>query len=187
MTANKAIALVLTATFSACLLLSCSQPQTTGYSPEPWKYRKTLNRAFKPIAATDLQLEMVSKRLSFLAGESVELTFRLTNRSERTVNIPEWMMAGSDNLKLYYRPEKIDPENTPFKAGDWKCIQAQLAVVPARCELTLNPRNSVLITLKVPFIKTLPPPEKTLRFQIVAATNLKSLDLKSLPVTITVK
>jgi len=187
MPALRSLVVLFLLTAIAVLLTSCSQPQTSGYVPEDWKYRKAVTKSFKPITDHRLELAIVSKRLTFLAGETVEINFQLINRGSRTVTIPEWMMIQENNLKIYYRPLKPDPPGTPFKESEWICLQPNITAAPDRSELTLNPRNSVLVAKKLPFIRTMAQPAHPVQFQIIAATNLASLQLKSEIITITVK
>jgi|GEM_PF-3313136 len=187
MSAARRFAGLVAVVLMTSMLVSCTETKVAGYSPEGWKFRKQKQRQFKPVDASHLELMLVSKRLGFMAGESVTLTFRLVNRGEKTVNIPEWLASPEDNLKLYYRPLKADPPHTPFQASEWTCVQPELPPSPEHFELTLNPRNSVLVTKRLPFIRKMAPPPQPQMYQVIVASNLASLQLHGETIVITVK
>lgn len=169
---------------SACSCAPDGPPAS--YSPEAWKYRKPLKKSFKPVDGSQLQLIPLNDGMICRAGEMVEVTFRLVNRGKRPVQVFEWMMNTNDNLKVYYRLRKDDLTAT-FDPSLWQCELPVTEEIPLRFELVLNPGNAVLISRKLTFVKKLEKPVSPQQYQLIGATNLTSLDVKSSVFTITVQ
>jgi hypothetical protein len=180
--------LVLTAFTIVILLVSC---QTDDGKDKP----KKMNSAnpddfpvYPKIKEAKLKLELMTPRRSFYAGDDVELSFKLTNLDTKEILIYEWMANEADNLKVYYHIYRKDLKT--FDRRKWKFVEPVLPEKPKRTPLSLSPKGSALINVKLPFIKEIDPStlkKGGVKYYIVAELNLGSVFARSRVAIVKVK
>lgn len=95
-------------------------------------------------------------------------------------------MDVSNNIILYYRP--FDMKVRRFNPSEWQKVTPEIKGQARRFQLELMPKNSVLVTRKLNFLKDIEIPEgKTRRFLMLAELNLTSVKVRSSMFSIEVK
>ncbi len=180
---SNALLLVLSVLFTITLSSGCTRvrknPEISTRIPQRDSYEKLQNY--------QLQLDLLTPRRRFYAGEDVKLTYKLTNVGEKSLCIAEWYMNESDNIRLYYMPYR--KKLAKFNSKDWILVDHDIKQPPHRFELVMLPKNSVLVDKTVPFIKAAGednPTVKRGKYYLIAELNLNSVDVRSKPIVISI-
>jgi len=95
-------------------------------------------------------------------------------------------MKTPDNIVLYYRP--FDLRVKKFITKNWTKVSPKVEDKALRFELVLMPKNSVLVTRKLDFLKDLKLKKgETKKFLMLAELNLHSVKVRSSMFSIEVK
>jgi hypothetical protein len=184
--------------FAILLLGSCAtapdsaapksrEPKNLHLKPfkSPEKYEDT-RVDFPKIENAQIRIEPITTRRAFYAGEEINFVFRIQNAGEKGVEIPEWRLVESENLRIFYAPET--PELQTVGGKEWICEKPEWS--HKRSTLALNPGNAVLVTKPIGFIARLDsnrirPPGKN--YLVYAELNLTSIQARSPVMRITVR
>ena len=161
-------------------ICSCStqQRQRTNIPEEQIHYPK--------IKGYSISLTPVTPRREFYAGEEVNIIFQLRNTGTKKLVIYEWRAKENENVRIYYTPYKKNIKRLPKR--QWLSIKPE--TWGPHATLVLNPRNAVLVSKKLPFIKNISSaslPKTGRNFYLFAELNLKSISARSEVMLITVK
>ncbi|MDD5697938.1 MAG: hypothetical protein PHH77_04915 [Victivallaceae bacterium] len=125
-----------------------------------------------------LALYPVGNDGAVILDKNAAVKLRLRNCAAKEVRIDEWYMNTPDNVILYYRP--FDLRVRRFVPAEWTKIVPKTGDRALRFELTLMPKNSVLITKGLDFMNSLKlKPGENSKFLMVAELNLRSVKVSS--------
>lgn len=172
----------------ATLMPSCVQTVVDGSSKGAnWEFKDTPSKKiYKKLKKYYLVLYPVGNSRAMTLDKNATVKLRLQNFATKKIRIDEWYEKTPDNIILYYRPfnlrvKKFIPEN-------WTKISPKIADKAMRFELVLMPRNSVLITIKLDFLKDIKLKKgETKKFLMLAELNLHSVKVRSSMFSIEVK
>jgi len=143
-------------------------------------------KSYKKLKDHDLVLYPVGNNIPIELDKKAKLTLRLSNFAHKKIRVNEWYMNTPDNIVLYYRPFNLRVKK--FIAKNWTKLSPETEKVPLRFELILMPKNSVLITKKLDFLKDIKLKKgESKKFLILAELNLKSVKVRSSMFSIEVK
>ncbi len=112
------------------------------------KETKPAMRYFPRLMEYNLELTVPITRRVLKADE--EITFILINNSDKQVQLLDWHVDETDNLRIFYQPYRDGIEKLDLSDKTWRVIEPEIQS-PARYNpLTLSPLNRVFIytTLK---------------------------------------
>ncbi len=143
---------------------------------------------FKSPNYAKIKLELVSPKRLYYAGQTAKLVYKLSNRGRKKLTLLEWRRNEVDNVALYYHI--YDPKLKRFDPKKWKCIRTPDKERSQLNALSLNPGNSVLINVELPFIEKIKPEyvsTEGIKFYIVCTLTMDSVKAHSRPEVITVR
>lgn len=143
-------------------------------------------RSYKKLKNYYLVLYPVGNNKAINLDKGATVKLRLRNFASKKVRIDEWYMETPNNVVLYYRPFNLSV--TKFIAKNWTKVSPKVGDKALRFELVLMPKNSVLVTKKLDFLKGLKLKKgETKKFLMLAELNLHSVKVRSSMFSIEVK
>jgi len=143
-------------------------------------------KSYKELKNYYLVLYPVGNSKVISLDKDAEIKLRLSNFARKKVRIDEWYMKNPDNITLYYRPFNLRVKK--FIPKNWTKISPDIKDKPLRFELVLMPKNSVIISKKLDFLKDLKLKEgESKKFLMLAELNLNSVKVRSSMFSIEVK
>jgi len=141
---------------------------------------------YKKLKNYYLVLYPVGNNVAIDLNEKATIKLRMSNFASKKVRINEWFMKTSDNVILYYRPFNLRVKK--FIAKNWTKVSPKTDNKALRFELVLMPKNSVMISKKLDFLKDLKLKKgESKKFLVLAELNLKSVKVRSRMFSIEVK
>jgi hypothetical protein len=143
-------------------------------------------RSYKKLKNYYLVLYPVGNNKTITLDKNATVKLRLRNFASKKVRIDEWYMETPNNVVLYYRPFNLRVKK--FIAKNWTKVSPKVEDKALRFELVLMPKNSVLVTKKLDFLKELKLKKgETKKFLMLAELNLHSVKVRSSMFSIEVK
>ena len=143
-------------------------------------------RSYKKLKNYYLVLYPVGNNENIILDKNATVKLRLRNFASKKIRIDEWYMKTPDNIVLYYRP--FDLRVKKFIPKNWTKVSPKAEDKALRFELVLMPKNSVLVTKKLDFLKGLKLKKgETKKFLMLAELNLHSVKVRSSMFSIEVK
>ncbi|MCK4982939.1 MAG: hypothetical protein KAS17_08450 [Victivallaceae bacterium] len=143
-------------------------------------------KSYKELKNYYLVLYPVGNNETITLDKDATVKLRLRNFAGKKIRIDEWYMKTPDNVILYYRPFNLRVKK--FIAENWTKVSPKIEDKALRFELVLMPKNSVLVTRKLDFLKDLKLKKgETKKFLMLAELNLHSVKVRSSMFSIEVK
>lgn len=143
-------------------------------------------RSYKKLKNYYLVLYPVGNNENIILDKNATVKLRLRNFASKKIRIDEWYMKTPKNIILYYRP--FDLRVKKFITKNWTKVSPKVEDKALRFELVLMPKNSVLVTRKLDFLKDLKLKKgETKKFLMLAELNLHSVKVRSSMFSIEVK
>jgi hypothetical protein len=179
----------LLSTAVATLLPSCVKTVVNG-NPKRlrgnFRDNSLAKKSYKKLKNYYLVLYPVGNNENIILDKNATVKLRLRNFANKKIRIDEWYMKTPDNIVLYYRP--FDLRVKKFIAKNWTKVSPKVEDKALRFELVLMPKNSVLVTKKLDFLKGLKLKKgETKKFLMLAELNLHSVKVRSSMFSIEVK
>ena len=170
----------------ACVRTEVKPELKPGTIKGRFKDQSLAKKKFKKLKNYYLVLYPVGNDKVITLDKNADIKLRLANFARKKVRIDEWYMDTANNVIIYYRP--FDLKVRRFVPSEWQKITPEIKGQARRFELELMPKNSVLITRKLDFLKDIKLPEgKTRRFLMLAELNLTSVKVRSSMFSVEVK
>jgi hypothetical protein len=176
----------IAALLSACVKTEVKPELKPGTIKGSFKDQSLVKKKFKKLKNYYLVLYPVGNDKVIPLDENAEVKVRLANFARKKIRIDEWYMDVPNNVILYYRP--FDLKVRRFIPSEWEKVSPEIKGQARRFELVLMPKNSVLITRRLDFLKDIKLPKGTpRRFLMLAELNLTSVKVRSSMFSIEVK
>ena len=140
---------------------------------------------YKKLKKYYLVLYPVGNNLPIDLDKKETLKLRLSNFANKKIRIDEWYMKTPDNIVLYYRPFNLKVKK--FIAKNWTKVSPDTKNTALRFELVLMPKNSVIITKQLDFLKDKLKKSESKKFLMLAELNLKSVTVRSSMFSVEIK
>jgi hypothetical protein len=143
-------------------------------------------KSYKKLKNYYLVLYPVGNNKTITLDKDANVKLSLRNFARKEIRIDEWYMQNPDNIVLYYRPFSLRVKK--FVPKHWTKISPEIKGKGLRFELVLMPKNSVLITKNLDFLKDIKLKKgETRKFLMLAELNLTSIKVRSSMFSIEVK
>ena len=175
----------VTTLLPSCVKTVVSNENQNGFK-SGFRNNALAKKSYKKLKDYYLVLYPVGNNESITLGKNATVKLRLRNFAGKKIRIDEWYMKTSDNVVLYYRP--FDLRVKKFIAENWTKVSPKIENNALRFELVLMPKNSVLVTKKLDFLKDIKLKKgETKKFLMLAELNLHSVKVRSSMFSIEVK
>lgn len=175
------LAIAVVVTTPGCISTTTIKDQALTRSPVKALYPKLKDYT--------LDLNPIIQGKPFAAEEVAVINFKLKNSGVKSVQIDEWYMNDSDNIRIYYRQYAPDLDLEKFDHKSWQCINPERKQPLHHFPLIINPNNIVFVEKKLDALKQLGPDDLSgsKKFWVIAELALNSVDVRSSPFVVEFK
>jgi len=172
----------LLSTAVTTLLPSCIKTVVNNENPKKlrgnFRDNSLSKKSYKKLDNYYLVLYPVGNNETITLDKDATVKLRLRNFANKKIRIDEWYMKTPNNIVLYYRPFNLRVKK--FIAKNWTKVSPKVEAKALRFELVLMPKNSVLITRELDFLKDITLKKgETKKFLMLAELNLHSVKVRS--------